>query len=475
MRNLKYYSFFLAMLLAGTAPAYAQDMNEDFEIRGAIKGQYIFEENRDLAQNSDDPLNSQALDARLSLKYSPTDDLSFFVEGRGVASFGDNLSIDPQTGESSSSDDFLQLREYWVHYNDLFAVEDLAIQGGRQRIREPYAIWWNNNFDSIRLRYDSTSFSGFIGAGENQSEYTTDDDDFNEDEQDIARVFAEGSWLLPRENRFDLRALYEHDYSGTRAIGTSFNQDDDDDEDNQLLWVGARLHSDLKPLAGMQDTLFSYRADAIGVFGDADTVSSAAGPGNTRIVTAVDNRDVQAYAFDVEADLAFKNIPLEPVFTLGYAYGSGDDGTGDDNAFRQTGLQGNSSKIAGVSRQVHNYGEALRPELSNLHIVTAGTTLNFFEATDFSVIYHHYQLDEEAGDLRSNRVRVSPTGTDSHLGDGLDIVLNSDLDEEFELQMPYVDGLSLRSSLGLFKAGEAYDAGEDEVVVRGLTEIQLSF
>src|SRR5205823_14938621 len=61
-----------------------------------------------------------------------------------------------------------------------------------------------------------------------------------------------------------------------------------------------------------------------------------------------------------------------PAFTLGDAFGSGDSNArhGEDTAFRQTGLHRNNDRFLGVDR-FHYYGELARPELSNLHIVTA--------------------------------------------------------------------------------------------------------
>src|SRR5690606_6076505 len=92
-----------------------------------------------------------------------------------------------------------------------------------------------------------------------------------------------------------------------------------------------------------------YRADVIGLFGDVDTLTSTSIAGtNQRTVTGATSGNLRAWAFD--GSLNFETaLPGTPIFTAGYAYGSGDSnpgGGGTDTAFRQTGLHGSSSRAA---------------------------------------------------------------------------------------------------------------------------------
>ena len=110
-----------------------------------------------------------------------------------------------------------------------------------------------------------------------------------------------------------------------------------------------------------------------------------------------------------------------------FAFGSGDDpNTGTNTEFRQTGLQSNEARFAGVS-EFKTYGEALDPELSNLKILTVG--LGFRPAPDVSLdfVYHHYWLDELADEIRNSALTAQMNQVDTRLskdvGNAFDVVL----------------------------------------------------
>ncbi len=206
-----------AILIINTTTVSAQLYeNENLEINASLKNQYLFEDNRDLGQRNDDPSNSFSVEARANALYSPIDDLSLYLDARAVKTEGD-LFVDQTTGETIASDEFAELRQAWVLYGLDNYVDNLAIQLGRQRIREPYGLFWNRDQDALRVIYDTTEFSGFVGVAENLFSYRTSENDFDEDQQDRFRVMAEGSWLLPYDQRFEIRGLYENDHSGSPA------------------------------------------------------------------------------------------------------------------------------------------------------------------------------------------------------------------------------------------------------------------
>jgi alginate production protein len=137
---------------------------------------------------------------------------------------------------------------------------------------------------------------------------------------------------------------------------------------------------------------------------------------------------LSGYGFDVGATYQFMDVPLHPSATLGYAFGSGDNRAGDgrNREFRQTGLQSNEARFAGIAK-FRVYGEALDPELTNLRIMTAG--LGVRPAANFSVdlVYHRYWLNEVATDLRSTELTALMNQVDGSssrdVGSGLDIVI----------------------------------------------------
>ena len=139
------------------------------------------------------------------------------------------------------------------------------------------------------------------------------------------------------------------------------------------------------------------------------------------------NKSFSAYAYDVGGTYRFTDVPLHPSITLGYAFATGDSSPNDNKntEFRQTGLESNEAKFAGVSH-FKVYGETLDPELSNLKILTAG--LGFRPAPTVSVdfVYHRYRLDEMADELRNSALTAQMNQDDTQLskdmGSAFDIV-----------------------------------------------------
>ncbi len=136
----------------------------------------------------------------------------------------------------------------------------------------------------------------------------------------------------------------------------------------------------------------------------------------------------RGYGFDVGATYRFIGVPFSPNITVGYAFGSGDNDPNDrrNNQFRQTGLQSNESRFAGLS-DFKYYGEALDPELSNLKILTVGVGFRPFRDTSVDIVYHDYALDARADTLRNSAITAEmnqdPSRPSTDVGSGLDVIL----------------------------------------------------
>ena len=105
----------------------------------------------------------------------------------------------------------------------------------------------------------------------------------------------------------------------------------------------------------------------------------------------------RGHAIDVGGTYKLKGLPWEPNFTLGYAYGSGDGNPDDgvNNEFRQTGLESNEDRWAGLAKFKY-YGEWLDPQLSNLEIFTVGFGFRPAPTVTVDLVYHWYQLNQLA-------------------------------------------------------------------------------
>ncbi|MEZ0226299.1 MAG: alginate export family protein [Alphaproteobacteria bacterium] len=452
----------------GAAPANTQTVMLDAELRA----QAVDLDNGDLDTSGGDNLGTVALDARLRLTAHLSDNALFFGEGRGVASAGRGSVESADTGALSGGDSFLELRQAYFEFDNL-AGAPLSARAGRQKFREPYGVWWNRNFDALRLSYDTTLFAGSIAAGENLFTYRTHGSSLSEKDKDVSRVLAEGSWQYYYENFIEARALYQDDHSDV-SVGDIQTPDNFDDGDSNLFWGGIRAAGKAHFPGSDKDKL-AYRLDFMGLTGH-EHLATTTPSGSSRLVTAVDGRSVRGWGLDAATDIPLPNA--WPILHLGYAYGSGDGDTSDsrDHAFRQNGLKGNFSKFGALSENTDNYGTVLRPELSNIHIVSAGLTMPVMEASDIGAVYRYYRLADLATSLMSSGVDDTLTGTSRSLGQGVDFLFNMDVLKEAHLTATNrVQDVKFRSSLGFFKAGKAYGTAEDEVAARGLVEVKVGF
>lgn len=247
---------------------------------------------------------------------------------------------------------------------------------------------------------------------------------------------------LQRRDRINT-AMLHGEYRATddiKVAAYTIRRDDRTERDGW--WQLTGLRSFGYPVAGL-----SYWADLAAVYGRDE-----------------EKRRIRGYGFDVGATYQFRGVPLVPSVTLAYAYGSGDDNPEDNTNgdFRQTGLQSNEQKFAGLS-EFRYYGEALDPELSNLHILTLGVGFRPIRDTSVDLVYHRYWLDEPAEELRGTALTAEmnqdPSRRSDDLGHGLDLVIG--FRNVFGIQRM---GIDLRA--GLFFPGDAFrnERGEDTFV-----------
>ncbi|EXU74357.1 alginate export family protein [Erwinia mallotivora] len=137
-----------------------------------------------------------------------------------------------------------------------------------------------------------------------------------------------------------------------------------------------------------------------------------------------EQQDLGGYAVDAGATFRLETLPLQPRLTLGYAWGSGGGDDSSSRRYRQTGLQGNEATQGGLVKY-KIYGETLDPELTNIHILTAGAGVNLAKDLSADLIYHYYRqhslaaLVSNTTDLDAKYDRM----TTKKLGSALDLVL----------------------------------------------------
>jgi alginate production protein len=112
---------------------------------------------------------------------------------------------------------------------------------------------------------------------------------------------------------------------------------------------------------------------------------------------------------------------LRPSLHLGLANGSGGARNGSqDRSFRQTGLQENKGRVAGVKR-LRYYGALLDPQLSNLRIASAGAGLRFLNNSSAEVLVHRYRQPVASTTLVGSRLSPDPSGLARDIGREVDL------------------------------------------------------
>ncbi len=362
-------------------------------------------------------------------------------------------------GGGTSNNSEVERGETWI-YTRLGGDSGFALQVGRQAFREPREWWWDDDLDGIRVYWNHFPVSLELGVAQELARVSTDDHGIDPEQDEILRVLGRAGWRILPDHELSAFVLRQSDRSARPGIGDLLAANREDDSDADLVWFGLRASGDAEaPGLGP----FDYWLDVARVQGRELRYSSDEVAGGLRIDGRTRNR-VRGWAFDT--GLTFQlDLPLDPSFTLGYAFGSGDDEPGDatDTRFRQTGLQDNNARFRGVDR-FRYYGELLDPELSNLHITTVSVGVPILQSSSAEFVFHHYRQEDAATRLRSD-LDARPGGTRRTIGQELDLVLG--LEEWEQLEIEIVGSI--------FRSGSAFERLSGEFAYGGFIRMDWNF
>ena len=173
--------------------------------------------------------------------------------------------------------------------------------------------------------------------------------------------------------------------------------------------------------------------------------------------------DILGYGFDIGTTYIWRMHPGRPSVTMGFAFGSGDDGQGTDTAFRQTGLQRNTHRFGGVTKFQY-YGEVLDPELSNLGILTVGAGIRPTKRSSVDLFYHRYFQHRAQDGFRDVAIDRVPQGIRRNIGDEIDLVVG----------IRDIEDVAVEIIGGIFLPGNAFDPAADPAYF-GKVEIKVAF
>lgn len=404
-----------------------------------IGGRYELEpryfQDRDLDPDRDGDTVNVSQDFQLEFYYPWSKSLSAFLQ----ASAFYNPEVYAETGDPRD-ESYLELDQAWLFASRILD-SDFSLQAGRQRYSEKRQWWWNERLDAIRLYFVHGEILGEISVAEEFSSKRTDLGHTEPLHKDVLRVFGDLVWQWSEKQNLTLFFMSQFDGSGRERDGDVVWHERRDKSDADLTWVGGRAMGKFKLASGYK---FGYWLDTAVVTGhetliDFDAVNSRQDRAGTH-----STHSVLGWGLDTGITW-YTKLPLEPYFTLGYAYGSGNSKNGTDTGFRQTGVHDNKIKLGG-SQRFRYYGELFRPELANLEITTAAIGFPLSEDSAVDLLFHHYRQADPSDSVRDGRIKADPTGVSGDLGEELDLVISLDEWKHFQVQL----------TGAVFRAGNAY-------------------
>lgn len=369
-------------------------------LAGEVRADYKNETNFDLFDDFDGDLASRRLRARIEWIFPATRRMSGMLQLKAES----EEEITDDADDFEPGDDFTLGRAYLL-FRGVIGKHG-SVQVGRSRFDDPRDWLYNRDIDAVRLFFDFEKWRFEASLGEEIVDPTNR-------HRDVTNHHLAASWYPAKRHEITLYLLDRDD---------DFIRPNGNPRDFSPRLVGLRAN-------GRRKHRWGYWLEAARARGS---------DGGTRL---------DGEALDIGGTWVFRGR-LEPSITLGYAYGSGDDDSGDDidRTFRQSGLHLNNGKWNGVS-SFRYYGELTRPELANLHITTIGFGLRPAGETSIDLVYHRYELDHPASELVDADVDDRNLNlVDTFVGEEIDIVFGWEELTHWELEI----------DLGYFEPGDAF-------------------
>jgi hypothetical protein len=395
---------------------------------------------------------------QLEAFYTIGEPLSAFLQFQGV--FEEDLlgrTVD------DVSDRYLERGEMWL-YSENVLGSGLSFDVGRLDFEDDRRWWWDDELDAARVEWERGDFDVAVAVGQELASDRSDISFVDPEQERVLRVLLESTWDMHENHSLQLFLLHQKDHSPRNRVGDVVVVDHEDESDASLTWLGLR-----------QTGIFELDSHGyLGYWLDTGIVrgrerlhgfSDPIEPDRRRSeVEEVSRHSVRGWAVDVGASWLLPH-PCEPRLFAGYAFGSGDEPDGrSDHAYRQSGIQENEAGFGGVEL-FQSYGLLLQPELSNLHIVTAGVGFSVLRSSSLDLVYHFYRLDEPSDELRDSMLEFELDERNQRLGHALDLVLAL---EEWER-------LEFTIAAGVLRTGSAFEGHGRDWVVGGLFAVRYGF
>lgn len=359
------------MALFQLPPAAQRLGRPDRPVTQFLNYQYSYGSESDITYRRDRDLDKRLKDNALILApqingyfiYRPNDRVEMMLEmflEKEIAAHEENIVTLPG-GQKQAADNHrvsLAVDQAWIKFKGLGPL-DLTV--GRRNFEDDRHWLYDTSLDIVAVKFKHADFNAELSYGR----------------KDLVNLDLTKAAKPTRTDN----AMAYLEYRGIEDIklaGYAIRRDDRTGQEGKPLLLGLRAY-------GMPTDRFNFWSELAIQRGKDE-----------------DKKDMRGHAIDAGATYRFPDLPLHPSITLGYASASGDANPKDNKntEFRQSGLQSNEFKMAGVSKFKY-YGEVLDPELSNLQILTVGVGIRPITSVHVELVYHKYRANELADELRN--------------------------------------------------------------------------
>ncbi|WP_179137795.1 alginate export family protein [Candidatus Entotheonella palauensis] len=370
----------ILLIAALLSPAHAMSFSalpDWLEIEAQLEIEVTREQNFDLAPPPSETLHVLRPELQLATSIRPGPGIDGFL----LLELAHAFDLQDETDNDELTHAEITVKEAFITITGQALLRiPLSIQVGRQSLEDEREWWYDDELDAIRLIFHVSRFR----LEATLARFALYDEDLansqGADDTDFYHLYAQYAF-----GSFFTLAAY------------GLIQDDNKPEGERPAFLGLRVSGVVEP--GLR-----YWLDAAHVRGKSE------------------GQRLRGWGLDVGFLYTF-DLVTQPLLMFSYAFGSGDDTpeSSTNTGFRQTGLQGNSASYESVT-DIQYYGELLDPELSNLHIFTAGLGFRPFEEASVTVLYHIYRQHTPSDELRDVAIDAEPTGLSPDVGREVDVV-----------------------------------------------------
>ncbi len=417
--------------------------------------------NQGMQATGSQQLNRTALQTKLGAKVNYPLGTDWQLRG-DVRLVGLLQNINTRNDTRSANDIYLEAKQLYLHSDSVFGKRaTLSLAVGRQTFRDLHAWNYDIELDAIRLTFSRTLLEGELAYGGRLFDSRMGDNEYRTRLKNSRFLLGTLQHQWHYKHYIGAYGLTERNRVADDQTGTLFRADELIEPRTRLSWYGINSHGEYATATGS----IHYSGTLATLYGDTQALNITTLGNGDRQVASFANQSIKG-AMAVDLKLIWR--PANQAYAIGLNYaaasGSGNISPGEQKRYVQPSIATNKNDVLGTSRYRY-YGEALNPDLSNLHIATlsAGRPIN--ESIWLEAAYHLYRQDKASPLLEASSPKLSPNGNSRDIGQGLDLVLGGTLK----------DGDKLQFILSGFWGGNAYSTVQVKTIYRALVNYRVLF